>query len=215
MKNQQRRSRTEYNSERSRGKVSKSRRIRLFRPDSCSSNSHGILNPDHVDEKWPLPAMFGSESYAFSLINIRDKRYAQEVGEMSQKLSNLFSQQQIVENDWRNAYKEFIEAEVRRDNLHPGVQQQSLDEAARDLESAKACLLQLQQKRDDTQAGIIKIWSRCREIKAIITKEKHLEKLREEQTEKVKCKYPRGDSFWKATFEARISDTQSCEAMLR
>ena len=208
----QRRSRSDSKTERSaksRTGVSPTSLTRIIKPDACSSNSHGIMSPDHIDVKWPLPTMFGSESYAFSLINISEDRFETEVQEMSLDLSKLLSRQQIVENDWRTAYKKFLVAESRRNNLHAGVQQQSIDEADKELECTKTCLLQLQQKRDDVQAAIKKVWDRCKEIKSTIAKEKSLENLRRNLNEQVRRKYPRGDHFWKSKFKVRMSASLS------
>lgn len=211
----QRRSRSESKSEKlvkSRLGCSSKDGIRMIKPDACSPNAHGIMSLDHIDFKWPLPTMFGSESYAFSLINIVEDRFQNEVEEMSRNLSKLLSRQQIFENDWRTAYKKFLVAESRRYNLHAGVQQQSIDEADKELESTKTCLLQLQRKRDDVQGDINRLWNRCKEIKSTITKEKSLENLRQSLNEQVRRKYPRGDHFWKTEFNVRMSASISTRA---
>ena len=137
---------------------------RIVRPDASSGNRHGVMTPDHMSVKWPLPIMFGSENYSFSLIDLKDSRYEEEAAKMSQGLAKLFSERQTVETEWRSAYKKFIEVEKRRNSLTPGVLQKSLDDAEHDLKQAKDVLVRLQARRDDVQAGIQKILDRCASV---------------------------------------------------
>ena len=181
--------------------------VRVIKPEPCSDNRHGIMTPDHIDVKWPLPTMFGSEQYAFSLIDIPEPRFAEETAVMSRKLIRLFYDYQIIEHEWRKTYKQFIEAEKRKANLVPGVLQKSRDKAEAAVESAREQLLRLQDQRDLFDSVISKIWDRCSQIRATINKEKELEALREDLSQGVRDKFPQGDPFWKGKFKVRMAAT--------
>jgi hypothetical protein len=149
--------------------------------------------------------MFGCEDYAFFLVNIADERFVDECSTMSSTLGELLSAQQIVENDWRTAYKRFLDAEKRRASLTPGAQQKSIERADALVAKTKSDLLKLQNLRDEKQRAIHMIWGRCEEIKKFIEKEHALEKLRQDLNQKVKLKFPKGDPFWKSKFKVRMS----------
>ena len=168
-------------------------------------NAHCIMAPDHLNSLWPLPVMFGCEDYAFFLVNITDERFLDECATMSGKLGELLAGQQIVENDWRTAYKRFLDAEKRRASLTPGAQQKSIDRADTLVTDAKNDLLKLQHLRDEKQRAIHMIWDRCEEIKQLIEKEHALEMLRQDLNQKVKLKFPKGDPFWKTKFKVRMA----------
>jgi hypothetical protein len=163
------------------------------------------MTPDHIGVKWPMPTMFGSENYSFSLVDLADERYAAEAASISEKLAGSFSEQQRVENEWRIAYKKFLDAEKRRNNLTPGVLQKSIDKAESDLTHARDRVLGLQARRDELHARIMAIWDRCKEVKDSIRRESELEKLRQQLNESVKVKFGRDDTFWKSKFKARSS----------
>lgn len=178
---------------------------RVVRPEPSSGNRHGVMTPDHMSIKWPLPVMFGPENYSFSLIDLKDKRYEEEAAQMSQELSKLFSERQNVECEWRAGYKKFLEVEKRRNSLTSGVLQKSLDDAESELKNARETLLNLQAKRDEVQMKIQKIWNRCAAVKKSISKEEELERLRQSLTDTVKRKYQEDDQFWKSRFRVRSS----------
>lgn len=183
--------------------VDPNRLSKVFRASPCSTNEFGLKTCDHIDVRWPLPTMFGYENYAFSLINMADDRFTEESGEMSRKLLRLLYDYQIIELEWRKTYKQFIEAEQRLANLTPGVLQKSRDKAEATLAGTRDQLLRLQDQRDLFERIINKIWVRCREIRAIIKKEKDLEQLRMELSGIVKERFPVSDPFWKSKFKIR------------
>ena len=176
----------------------------VVRPEACSSNQHAILTADHINVKWPMPRIFGSEEYGFSLVDMPDKRYEVEAAEMSAKLIHLFYDKQIIEYEWHKAYKRFVEADKRKTNLTPGVLQKSRDKAEKDVNETKEQLLRLQDQRDLFTNVIDQIWARCAQIKASIKHEQELDTIRRDLTERVKAKYPEGDPFWKTEFSVRI-----------
>jgi hypothetical protein len=87
--------------------------------------------------------------------------------------------------------------------LTPGVLQKSRDKAEATLAGTRDQLLRLQDQRDLFERIINKIWVRCREIQAIIKKEKDLEQLRMELSGIVKERFPVSDLFWKSKFKIR------------
>jgi hypothetical protein len=178
---------------------------RIVRPEASSGNPHGVMTPDHLGVKWPMPIMFGSENYSFSLVDLADDRFSQEAAKMSENLAELFTKQQVIENEWRIAYKKFLEAEKRRNNLTAGVLQKSIDKADADLADARERVLSLQSKRDEFQMKINEIWDRCREVKDGISRESDLEKLRQDLSESIQSKIDREDIFWKSKFKVRSS----------
>ena len=187
---------------------------RKIHTEPCSNNRHGIMTPDHMNVHWPLPVMFGSENYSYSLIDIPDERYAEEAAVMSEKLIRLFYDFQIVEAEWRKTYKQFISAEKRKASLTPGVLQKSRDKADQELTAARDQLLKLQDQRDLFDSIIQKIFDRCAQIKATINKEKGLEQLREDLNERIKTRFPPEDPFWRNNFKVR-SNNNSLPATAR
>jgi hypothetical protein len=171
----------------------------------CSStgNMHGYKTPDHLVLSCPLPTMFGSEDYAYSLLDFRDDRFACEAATMSKKLVRLFYDAQIIDLEWRKTYKQFVEAEKRKANLTPGVLPKSREKAERELQAAQEQLIRLQEQRDLFNKIISRIWDRCGQIKSGINKEKALEELREEMATEVAEQYPLDDSFWTRKFRIR------------
>lgn len=176
----------------------------LRTPEPCSDNKHGRMTADHIETRWPLPTMFGSEEYSFSLIDIPDQRFREEAAVMSRKLIRLFYDLQIIEFEWRKTYKLFVDAENRKDHLTPGVLQKSRDKAEAELEAARDQLLRLQDQRDLFKSVIGKIWDRCDQIQATIRKEHELECLRDELSQAVRNKFPPNDPFWKTKFKVRL-----------
>lgn len=176
---------------------------RKVSPERSADNRHGVMTPDHLDVKWPLPIMFGNEEYAFSLIDIPDERYAEEAAVLSRKLVRIFYDYQIIEFEWRKTYKKLIEAEKRKANLTPGVLQKSIEKAESDVNAARDQLLRLQDQRDLFQSILDKIWRRCSQIKATIKKESNLESLRKELSELVKARLPISHEFWESEFRVQ------------
>ncbi len=187
----------------------------MIHPDPCTRNAHGVMTPDHFHVKWPLPTMFGGESYAFSLIDISDPRFTMEAVAMSKKLIHLFYDLQIIEHEWRKTYKHFLETESRKDKLTPGVLQKSRDKANEDFNCAREQLLRLQDQRDLFEDTIQRIFDRCKQIKASIIKERDLERLRESLNECVKEKFPSGHQFWVSHFDVKLSHNISDEVVLK
>lgn len=178
---------------------------KVVRPEVTSVNVHGVMTADHLEVSWPLPTMFGPENYSFSLIDLADDRFSLEAADMSHNLADLFTKQQRVENEWRIAYKKFVGAEQRRNNLTPGVLQKSIDKAETELSQARTTLLELQAKRDSLQDEVYKIWDRCNDVKDSISKETVLEKLRQHLNETVKLKFSDEATFWRAQFQIGCS----------
>jgi len=163
------------------------------------------MTPDHLDVQWPLPVMFGQETYSFSLIDIPDERYAEEAAVMSKKLMRLFYDLQIIEYEWRQTYKRFLKAEERVANLTPGVLLKSREKAEKELADTREQLLRLQDQRDLFNSTIQKIFERCKEIKASILKEQDLEKLRTTLSDRVRSLFSEDDEFWKTKFKVHTS----------
>ena len=178
---------------------------RIIHADSCTRNEHGVMTQDHIQVKWPLPTMFGDESYAFALIDISDPRFSMEAKSMSRKLIHLFYDLQIIEHEWRRAYKHFLDTEGRKDKLTPGVLQKSRDKAHEEYNSAREQLLRLQDQRDLFEDTIQRIFDRCKQIKSFILKEQELEKRRESLNGDVRAKYPIDHPFWKTHFDIHLS----------
>lgn len=175
----------------------------MIHSDRSNVNPHGVLTPDHLNVQWPLPTMFGEESYAFSLIDITDPRFTAEAADMSHKLLHLYYDLQIVEHEWRRTYKTFLEAEERKEKLTPGVLPKSREKAEIEYNAAKEQLLRLQDQRDLYDDTIQKVFDRCRQIKESIVKERHLDSLCEELHERIKEIYPSGHEFWRASFDVK------------
>jgi hypothetical protein len=149
--------------------------------------------------------MFGSEEYAFSVVDIPDERYAQEAAVLSRKLIRLFYDFQIIDFEWRKTYKRFVEAEKRRANLTPGVLQKSIEKAESDVNATREQLLRLQDQRDLFHSIWDKIWRRCDQIKSTIKRESDLERLRMELSALVKERIPHSDVFWKSKFRVKLT----------
>lgn len=178
---------------------------KVIHPGSCTKNEHGVKTQDHIDVKWPLPNMFGDESYAFALIDITDPRFSFEATAMSKKLIHLFYDLQIIEYEWRRVYKHFLETEARKEKLTPGVLQKSRDKAFEEYNSAREQLLRLQDQRDLFEDTVQRIFDRCKQIKTSITKERGLEELRERLKKHVQTKFPAGHPFWDMNFDLHLT----------
>lgn len=177
----------------------------VVKPSCAIGNEHCIKGLDYLNVQWPMPLMFGSELYSFSLIDIPDERFAEETAVMSAKLMKLFYDSQIVEGQWRQTYKQFVGAETRKAKLTPGVSIRSKEKAEKDLEAAKAQLLRLQDQRDLYNSIIHKIYDRCAQIKASLLLEKGLQELRDDLTGVVMSVHPPDDPLWTSEFDVTIS----------
>ena len=169
---------------------------------------HCVKDLDHIVTQWPLPIMFGEEQYAFSLIDIDDKRYADECAEMSRRLIKYLYDRQIISLEWRQTYQSLTDAEARKTSLPPSAPQKARDAADRDVTNLRARLLEIQDQRDGYDACIAKVLDRCAQIKATIKKETDLEALRQELSERVKARFAQTDPFWGTSFDPHSTKTR-------
>lgn len=172
----------------------------IVKPDDATDNEHCVKSLDYLNVQWPMPLMFGSELYAYSLVDIPDERYAEEAAVMSAKLMKLFYDSQIIEGQWRKTYKQFVGSETRKAKLTPGVSLRSKEKADKDLDAAKAQLLRLQDQRDLYNSTIHKIYDRCAQIKSSLIVEEGLQNLRDDLTQAVIAVHPVDDPLWSSKF---------------
>merc|ERR1712100_328343 len=99
---------------------------------------------DYRKVRCPLPRMFGSEKYAYSLIDIEDPRYVDECARMSQKLIRFHYDQQIIDLEWRKTYKALLKAEHHRASLPENARQNTKDKLDKEVSDKKKYLLELQ-----------------------------------------------------------------------
>jgi len=178
--------------------IHKLTRRRYLNP--ATGNRHGLRSEDFEDVQCCMPRMYGSERYAFQLIDIDDPRYLKEVMRMSKKLIRFFYDEQIIENEWRKTYKRLLSAEHQRDTLSKASSQKTITEMEKEATEAHKYMLILQDQRDLFQRCIQEIWDRCDHIKASIKKEADLDELRIEMTDRVKSRFPPGNHFWQKKF---------------
>jgi hypothetical protein len=159
------------------------------------------MSQENIEFLWPLPRMFGHEDYAFSYVDLQDKRYRQEAASISQTLGLLLIERQQIEQQWRCAFRIFLEAEKKHANLTNSVLKMSRDEADGECKEAQSKLIRLQSRRDELQTSLRGLWSRCTEIKRSLIREKNLEKLRFSMNERVKHVIDSDDEFWRKKFD--------------
>jgi len=170
---------------------------------ASTGNLHGLQANEFLTTKWPLPKMFGEEKYAYSLIDIEDERYVEECANMAKRLIHYFYDQQIFDLEWRKTYKSLIKAEKRKANLPASASSKAKEELEKAVTKTKKYLLELQEQKDMYQGYIDQIFERCSQIKRSIKKEKDLEELRREMSNRVKQRFDPNDCFWQTTFSAR------------
>ena len=156
-----------------------------------------------------MPKMFGDEKYAFTLIDIEDPRYLEEVALMGRKLTRLNYEKQIIDMEWRKTYKMMLQAEHHlssfreSSSLPQSVANKTKSMLETKITSYKDYLLELQEQKDSYESLAKEIYERCGEIKKTIRQENMLQELSEEMTDRVKSHYPQSDEFWQSKFNAR------------
>lgn len=166
---------------------------------------HCLKDFDHIVTQWPLPIMFGEEQYSFSLIDIEDRRYAEECAEMSRRLIKYLYDRQIISLEWRKTYRDLTDAESRKASLPATAPQKTRDAMDKAVNDFRTRLLEIQDQRDGYDVCIGKILDRCAQIKATIKKEADLESLRKELSERVKARFANDDPFWNTHFDPHSS----------
>jgi hypothetical protein len=162
-----------------------------------------LKDMDYIDQKWSFPVQFGDENYAYTLIDIDDPRYAEECAEISRKLIHFYSDRQIIHLEWRKNFRLLQEAEARRASLPDIAPAKTKELMDNSIQEYKTRLLEVQDQRDAYDLAVKKIMARVAQIKASLKKERDLEALRMQLTERVKSKFSHDDPFWKKTFEPK------------
>lgn len=170
---------------------------------TSTGNLHGFMAQDYSELNWPLPKMFGKEKYGYSMIDIDDPRYIKECALMSQKLIRLNYDCQIIDNKWRQTYKNLLDAEHRMRTLPANGAQKTKDILKKEVDGHTKTLLEFQQHKDMFEQEIKTVYERCDAIKATIKKENDLEELRTEMEAATKQKISAESPFWKAKFNIR------------
>jgi hypothetical protein len=165
-----------------------------------TGNLHACLSNECQVHQCPLPKMFGEEKYGYTVIDIDDPRYVHEAAENSEKLNSLQSDKLIIQQVWAALYAELQQAEHRLGSLPKNAPQKTVKEKQDLCNTLKEHLLKFQQQRDMYEDEIAKIDKRCDQIKTSMAKEKQLETLREELTERTRATHPADSEFWKTTF---------------
>lgn len=171
-----------------------------------TGNLHGYMAEDYSRLNWPLPKMFGMERYGYSLIDIEDKRYLKECGQMSKRLIRLNYDLQIIDLEWRKTYKALLDAEHRLATLPQNCQAKTKDILDKEVKKHHASLTELQDQRDLYANYQQDIFSRCDKIKADIQKETDLEELRMMMEKQTRERVGRDDKFWGTKFNALAAD---------
>jgi hypothetical protein len=178
---------------------------------SSTGNIHGMKSEDYNSLCWSMPKMFGDEKYAFTLVDIEDPRYLEEVALMGRKLTRLNYEKQIIDMEWRKTYKMLLQAEhhlasFRESSALPSsVANKTKTLLDGKINAFKDYLLQLQEQKDSYETLTKEIYDRCNDIKKCVRHENNLEELSEEMTERVRSYYPASDEFWSLKFNARSS----------
>jgi hypothetical protein len=176
---------------------------------TSTGNIHGLKSEDYNSLCWSMPKMFGDEKYAFTLIDIEDPRYLEEVALMGRKLTRLNYEKQIIDMEWRKTYKMMLQAEHHlssfreSSSLPQSVANKTKSMLETKITSYKDYLLELQEQKDSYESLAKEIYERCGEIKKTIRQENMLQELSEEMTDRVKSHYPQSDEFWQSKFNAR------------
>lgn len=166
-----------------------------------TGNTHALQAQDFIDNLYPLPKMFGDESYAYYLIDISDPRYLVECARMSRQLLKLQYEAQIIDIEWKRRYNELITHEHRYAALPPSASEKAKTALKDDVVHSKKQLLELQTQKDMYEKEKEKIFDRCKVIKESIKKENDLEQLREEMTNSIRQKYEPNHTFWSTQFD--------------
>jgi hypothetical protein len=177
---------------------------------SSTGNLHGYMAEDYREVSWPLPKMFGKEKYAYSVVDVRkdsseaeDPRYVQACADMSQQLIRLQYDQQIVDLEWRKAYKALLDAEHRQSTLPASSQEKTKTLLKKEVDGCLKYLLELQEQKDMYEQSVQDIYSKCNTIKASKTAEKGLEDLRQHMEANTKDKIHDNSPFWRTKFNVK------------
>lgn len=174
-----------------------------------TGNIHGYMAEDYKQLNWPLPKMFGSEKYGFSLIDIDDPRFLKECAGNSKKLIRLYYDEQIVDLEWRKTYKALRDAEHRM--ASSGKNEKTKELLKKEVQGHLKYLLELQEQKDMYAAHIGEVNERCDMIKGMIKKENDLEELRMTLENHTKDRIPHDAAFWKTKFNTRSPTHKSSQ----
>lgn len=167
---------------------------------ASTGNVYACRSNDFKTNSYPMPKMFGMEKYAYTVVDIDDKRYVHESAENSRKLTRLEYDKQILDNTWRALYKNLLQAEEHLRTLPKNAPSKVVDEKKARVEEFKTNLLKFQQQKDLYESQIADIYARCHHIKDSIKKEEQLDALRQELTERTRLTYGADHAFWKTQF---------------
>jgi len=168
-----------------------------------TGNLHGYMAEDYGRINWPQPKMFGSEKYAYSLVDIEDPRHIQECTAMSKRLIRQSYDQQIVDLEWRKTYKSLLDAERRQATLPANCKETTKALLKKEVDGLTKHLLDLQEQKDLYEDANKDIWARCGTIKAQLKKESDLEALREDMERQTRGRIRGESSFWRTKFNCR------------
>jgi hypothetical protein len=168
--------------------------------DASTGNHHGYQAEDYGQLSWPLPKGFGSEKYAYSLIDIEDNRYVKECAGMSKKLIRLSYDQQIIDLEWRKTYKALLDAEHRNATLPATGPEWRKTSLKKEVDGHMKYLLELQEQKDKYEEATRDVYTRCDSIKSTIKKETDLEDLRGFMEKRQKERVGGESVFWKTKF---------------
>jgi len=168
-----------------------------------TGNLHGYMAEDYGQISWPLPKMFGNEKYGYSLIDIADPRYIKECAALSKKLVRLSYDQQIVDLEWRKAYKALLDAEHKQSTLPASAQEKTRALMKKEVDGCLKYLLELQEQKDMYEQSVQDIYAQCSAIKASKLTEKGLEDLRQHMEANTKDKIHDNSPFWRTKFNVK------------
>jgi hypothetical protein len=181
-----------------------------------TGNLHAYMAEDYSQLNWPLPKMFGQEKYGYSLVDVetkgrkasRDARFVKECALMSKKLVRLGYDQQIVDNEWRNTYKQLLDAEHRQRTLPENAQEKTKTVLKKEVETAMKYLLELQEQKDMYSQTILDTHRKCDSIKDTIKKEADLDELREYMEDQTRQRIHGESPFWRNKFNIKSANNR-------
>lgn len=165
-----------------------------------TGNLHNMKSADHQRFNWCLPSMFGSEKYAYYVPDVTDKRYTTECANKGSELMAQEYDKQIIDLEWRRAYKQLLHYEHRRKTLPQNASEKVKSAHDEQVRNCKEYLLKLQQQKDAHNAQINEKYDRFSEIKKALEKEEFLDNLRTELTNRTRKRLPADDEFWSTPF---------------
>lgn len=179
-----------------------------------TGNLHGYLAEDYQQINWPLPKMFGKETYGYSLIDITDPRHVKNCAGMSKKLVRLNYDQQIIDLEWRKTYSALLDAEHRQATLPTNAQNKTKDLLKKEVDGCMKSLLELQEQKDIYAREIQDVYAKCDDVKTSLKKESDLEGLRVYMEGRTRTSIPEDSPFWRTKFNIyRASANQSATSL--